>query len=176
MKPPGSQLAARKVGKSFYIRQLALSLSPPFCALINHSTSTEPLYHTSSCPRHRPASHAVPSLAVTSYDRARASNGLACHRSPSHDATMKSCHPEDQGLGWEAVLQSLHDSRCAYLFLYFSYVTHWILLYCESTGRGLGFAFVWHWSSYTAEKACGGAKWVGVFEVRHTLVHVICLR
>jgi hypothetical protein len=37
-------------------------------------------------------------------------------------------------------------------------------------------SFLWHWSSYTAEKAYGGAKRVGVFEVRHTLVHVIFLR
>ncbi|KAJ7923281.1 hypothetical protein B0H13DRAFT_2403854 [Mycena leptocephala] len=56
-------------------------------------------------------------------------------RTPSHDVAMKSCGPDDHGLGWKAVLQGLRDSRCAYFSLYFSP------------------------SSFTAEKAGGGAKW-----------------
>ncbi|KAJ7272200.1 hypothetical protein C8J57DRAFT_1599241 [Mycena rebaudengoi] len=74
---------------------------------------------------------------------------------PSHDATMKSCRPNDHGLGRRAVLQGLHDSRGACFAFYFSYITHWILLF---------FFFAWKPSSYTAEKAGGRAKWVGVFE------------
>ncbi|KAJ7333265.1 hypothetical protein DFH08DRAFT_966100 [Mycena albidolilacea] len=33
-------------------------------------------------------------------------------------------------------------------------------------GRGLGLSFVWHWSSYSAKKACGGAKPPGPRRVR----------
>ncbi|KAJ6527452.1 hypothetical protein B0H19DRAFT_541834 [Mycena capillaripes] len=44
-------------------------------------------------------------------------------RIPSHDAAMKSCGPDNHGVGWKSVLQGLHDSRCAYFSLCFSYVT-----------------------------------------------------
>jgi hypothetical protein len=135
------------VSKSFHIpRDNSPSLSPSFCVLINYSTSrASPLHIAVSTPSSRVACRPIAGGYILRPSLRGARVKWACmDRTPSHDAKMKSYHPDDQGLGWKAVLQSLHDSRCAYFFLYFSYVTHRILLYCESTGPGLGLSFVWH--------------------------------
>jgi hypothetical protein len=57
-----------KVGKSFYIRQFTLSLSPSFCALINHSISkVSPTHIAVSTPSPRVACRPIASGYILSF-------------------------------------------------------------------------------------------------------------